>query len=270
MKTIASTIFASLLAAAASAADNSNLVIPPLESKADLPEKMLVLIPGANVATSYYSDTAAAIQEATDLNLWVVIPEIADKLCISVCPSSGTCFHLQGDVDKVLGMAQEQGYAGPTDGEGIFMSGHSLGATCADNLARGYEGKYQALITMGGYTADQDVAGAPFPLLTLGAELDGGLGRPGNLYKSIVSSDTWAATNGGLNSAAHVTQKPVVILPGADHSDFCPGFQVPGDIYPSELTKDQAMTEIGDKVSAFLNVQAGVSVSESVKKLQDG
>ena len=154
MKTIASTIFSSLLAAAAVAADNSNLVIPPLESKSDLPEKMLVLIPGANVPTSYYSDTAAAIQGAADLNLWVIVPEIADKLCISVCPSSGTCFHLQGDVDKVLGMAKDQGYTGPSEGEGVFMYGHSLGATCADNLVRGYEGKYQALALMGGYTAD--------------------------------------------------------------------------------------------------------------------
>ena len=88
------TMIAGLLSFAAAGADNSNLVIPPLESKAALPEKMLVLIPGANVATSYYSDTAAAIQEATDLKLWVVVPEIADKLCISVCPTSGSCFHL--------------------------------------------------------------------------------------------------------------------------------------------------------------------------------
>ena len=136
----------------------------------------------------------------------------------------------------------------------MFMSGHSLGATCADNLVRGYEGKYQALVTMGGYVADQNVADYSLPVLTLGAELDGGLGRPGNLYKSIVSSDTWAAANGGVNSVTHVTQKPVVILEGADHSDFCPGFQVPGDIYPSEITKEHAMSAIGDAVSAFLHV----------------
>merc|ERR1712151_1427508 len=166
----ASALFGSVFAGA----DNSNLVIPPLDSKAALPEKMLVLIPGANVATSYYSDTAAAIQAATDLKLWVVVPEIADKLCISVCPSSGTCFHLGGDVDKVIGMAKDQGYAGPSEGEGVFMSGHSLGATCADNLVRGYEGKYQALVTMGGYVADQNVADYSVPVFTLGAELDEG------------------------------------------------------------------------------------------------
>merc|ERR1712151_521195 len=262
----ASALFGSVFAGA----DNSNLVIPPLDSKAALPEKMLVLIPGANVATSYYSDTAAAIQAATDLKLWVVVPEIADKLCISVCPSSGTCFHLGGDVDKVIGMAKDQGYAGPTEGEGVFMSGHSLGATCADNLVQGYKDKYQALMLFGGYVANQDVADYSIPVFTLGAELDGGLGRPGYLYKSIKSSDTWAAANGGVNSAEHVTKKPVMILQGADYSDFCPGFQVPGDIFPSEITKEKAMSEIGDAASAFLHIQAGVNTDKAVSLLQAG
>lgn len=108
------------------------------------------------------------------------------------------------------------------------------------------------------------------PVFSLGAELDGGLGRPGYLHKSVISSDTWAASNGGINSAEHVAKKPVVILPGLDHSDFCPGFQVPGDIYPSDVSKDEAMLAIGGAVSAFLNVQSYVSMSDSIKKLQSG
>ena len=107
---------------------------------------------------------------------------------------------------------------------------------------------------MGGYVKDQDVASSKRPVFTLGAELDGGLGRPGNLYKSIQSSDAWAKLNGGINSEKHVSEKPVVILAGADHSDFCPGFEVPGDIYPSEIKKDQAMSIIGNAVSAFLHL----------------
>ena len=228
---------------------------------------MLVIIPGSGVATSYYSDTAAAIQQAAEMKLWVVVPEILDKQCISVCPSSGICFHLHDDVNKVIGMATDQGYAGPTDGEGVFMSGHSMGATCADNLVRGYSYNYQAMVTMGGYVDNQNVADYQIPVLTLGAELDGGLGRPGFLYHSIVSSDGWAAENGGVNSETHVTQKPVVILKGADHSDFCPGFQVPGDIFPSELTKDQAMSSIGAAFAAFLNIQTDVNKDASIKSL---
>ena len=58
---------------------------------------------------------------------------------------------------------------------------------------------------MGGYVKDQDLGSYKIPAFTLGAELDGGLGRPGNLYKSIKSSDAWAELNGGVNSEKHVT-----------------------------------------------------------------
>ena len=104
MKAI-STIAASLLAYAV--ADNQNRVLAPPDSKAGLDEKMFVLIPGANVPTANYIDTAKAIQEQADLKLWVVIPEIADKFCISVCPAKGKCGHLYSDVNKVIGMATE-------------------------------------------------------------------------------------------------------------------------------------------------------------------
>ena len=66
---------------------------------------MFVFIPGAGVATSYYIDTARAIQEATDLKLWVVIPEILDKYCISICPTKSACIRLYDDVNSVIGMA---------------------------------------------------------------------------------------------------------------------------------------------------------------------
>ena len=60
MKTLQA-IAASLLACTTLAADNSNQVLAPLDSKADLDEKMFVFIPGANVPTSNYLDTARAI-----------------------------------------------------------------------------------------------------------------------------------------------------------------------------------------------------------------
>jgi len=150
------------------------------------------------------------------------------------------------------------------------MGGHSLGTTCADNLIRGYSYDYQAAVMMGGYVKDQKVDDYEIPVLTLGAELDGGLGRPGYLYNSVSNSDAWAKNNGGVNSQTHVVRKPVVILEGADHSDFCPGFQVPGDIFPSEITKDVAMSKIGEHVGAFLNIHAGGAPSEAFKTLQDG
>lgn len=94
------------------------------------------------------------------------------------------------------------------------------------------------------------------PVFTLGAELDGGLGRPGNLYNSMLSSDAWAVGNGGVGSLAQITTKPVVIIPDIDHSDFCPGFRVPGDVYPSDVTTDVAMTRIGEQFSAWLHLRS--------------
>ena len=58
--------------------------------------------------------------------------------------------------------------------------------------------------------------------MTIGAELDGGLGRPSNLNQDIVSSDKATLDAGeSLDSMWQATNKPVVIIPGIDHSDFC-------------------------------------------------
>jgi len=107
------------------------------------------------------------------------------------------------------------------------MSGHSLGGVCAGTLVEAYsesEKAYDSLVVMGSYVEKQDVAGYKTDVFTLGAELDGGLGRPGNLLHSMRSSDSWAAANGGIDSENQIRQKAVVILPGIDHSNFCPGF----------------------------------------------
>lgn len=53
------------LAASAAAASNGNLILAPPAS-ASGPERLLVLVPGANVATSYYNATAAAIHAKTE------------------------------------------------------------------------------------------------------------------------------------------------------------------------------------------------------------
>lgn len=88
---------------------------------------------------------------------------------------------------------------------------------------------------MGSYVTDQNVGNWPTPVFTLGAELDGGLGRPGMLNLSVNSADEATLVAGySLDSEWQVINKPVNIIYGIDHSDFCPGFHVPGDIYPSE------------------------------------
>ena len=84
---------------------------------------------------------------------------------------------------------------------------------------------------MGSYAEATSGAGStqeyPTPLLTVGAELDGGLGRPAMIGVRLKGSDGAAANHSAGNSTVfQLTKKPVVILPGLDHSSFCPGFQV--------------------------------------------
>merc|ERR1719353_1423595 len=68
----------------------------------------------------------------------------------------------------------------------------------------------------------------------------------------LAGSDS-AAPSGGANASAwRLTNKAVVILPRIDHSSFCPGFQVPGDVFPAEASQKEAMAAIGASVGAFL------------------
>jgi len=198
-----------------------------------------VLIPGGEVGTEYYTKTAEAIQEASNLNLWVVVPAMPKKLCIMICSTPSLCFELEHKVNSIVDEAKKQGYTGGVAGsKDMFMSGHSLGGTCASTLTqRAYNKgvKYPGLVVMGSYVTDQNVGNWPTPVFTLGAELDGGLGRPGMLNLSVNSADEATLVAGySLDSEWQVINKPVNIIYGIDHSDFCPGFHVPGDIYPSE------------------------------------
>ena len=212
-------------------AENSNYVLaPPTGRPASLPEKLLVMIPGANVATEHYLPPMKSLQEAaTGLRLWVVIPAIPGKLCIPLCGTSSLCAPLHALVQSVVSEAVKQGYQGKLRDPDVFLAGHSLGGICAGNMAEGYLGTdsaYAALMLMGSYVQGFDVGSFPIPVLTLGAELDGGAARPAVTWKSLVSSDAAARSHGLAPGAPwQLDQKPVLILPGLDHSSFCPGFK---------------------------------------------
>lgn len=249
-------------------APNDDLILPPLQSKGgDLEEKLMVLIPGANVATSYYTDPMAAVQEFTNLRLWVVVPAFTTKLCIIECATTYTCAPMNSRVNSVISKAVKMGYDGPTDT--FFMAGHSLGGTCAATYTQAYNNTdtehVLGNIIYGSYVTDQEVESWSVPVMTVGAELDGGLGRPGNMLHSIKSSDKAAQANDAVYSDWQMINKPVLILKGMDHSDFCPGFQVPGDVYPSAIT-DKAVSNqlIGTVTADFLHLQT--SQSEGLKE----
>merc|ERR1711907_382006 len=249
------------VAVASATASNADHVLPPLAGKSNI-TKLLVLIPGANVDTEYYLDTAASIQQASDLSLWVAIPAMPVKRCIILCPSTSVCAPLQSYVSSIVSKAATMGYNGSASAPDTFLAGHSLGGICAGRLAQAYvDPPYQATIIMGSYAEALSGAGStgnfPTPLVTIGAELDGGLGRPAMIGARLRDSDEAAANHTSDNSTAwQLTNAPVVILPGMDHSSFCPGFAVPGDVFPAEASKEQAMKLVGETVAAFLSIHA--------------
>ena len=234
------------------ATGDQHLILKPKDGKS---QRMLVLIPGGKVPNEDYRQTGLAIQDALtrqkESDLWVVVPSVFQKLCIISCVSKSLCSPLHGTVQAALDMAVEQGWQ--RESKDVWLAGHSLGATCANVLFQAYSSAtlpYTGLIVMGGYV---DEAGAydlihyPVPVLTLNVELDGGLARPGKI------STWWRQFLQIRNSSGDlaIRSKPVVVLPQLNHSNFCPGFNVPGDLM-AEVPQAEASSLIADTVAAFL------------------
>jgi len=254
--------------AAPLASTNQDHVLKP--TKTSGPVKMMVFIPGANVPTEFYLPTVKAIQDASDLQLWVVIPAMPLKKCIITCPSSKICAPLQAIVTAILGKATAAGYNGTSFAPDTFLAGHSLGGVCVDKLAQAYTSPgYQAAIILGAYTETLTGAGSitdfPVPVMIAGAELDGGLGRPAMIDVRLKECDTGAKVKG---TDWQLTNAPVVILPKMDHSSFCPGFQVPGDVFPAEATQAEAMASVGSIVSSFLHLHTAQSSATTAQAKQ--
>jgi len=236
---------------------DDHIVLPPQMTDQSLPEKMLLFIPGGGVPNAKYVETALAIQKATThQRLWVTIPTVLGNLCIPQCTTSFLCAPLHGTTERALRLAVDQGWNRGNDEQDMWLAGHSLGGICANTLFQAYKGAYAGLVVMGSYV-DQDgaysVTNYPKPVLTLNVELDYGGARPGKTAIWWKQHLQFAASSG---DDAALKQKPVIILPGLNHSTFCPGFDVPGDL-PAEVDQGTATGVIADAVSAFLNAQEG-------------
>jgi len=233
---------------------------------------MMVFIPGGDVPNERYVATATSIQKelAATAALWVVIPAVTNRLCIIECSATSICNPLHNSVEAALSKAVGQGWARKNDKTDIFLAGHSLGGVCANTLLRAYKNPYAALVVMGSYvdqTGPYSVANYPTPVFTLNVELDGGMARPG---KTTVWWRQFLALNQSQPESA-LLDKPVMVLPGLNHSDFCPGFDVPGDLM-AEVTQEEATKTIGQYVAAYLATQIMRSSppADAVEKLRQG
>lgn len=243
---------------------DSHIALEPLTPTSSIPTKMLVFIPGGNVPGIQYVPTAVAIQEAlsTVMNLWIVIPAVTNRLCIIECTTSALCFPLHNSVEDALSLASSKGWARGIDKTDMFLAGHSLGGTCANTLMQAYGMPYAALLVLGSYVDESgafSVTNYSVPVMTLNVELDGGLARPGKTsiwWRQFLKLQA-------ANSLSSLLDKPVIILPGLNHSDFCPGFNVPGDLM-AEVSQQQATQTIAAHVAAYLAVQLGRAAPPAV------
>lgn len=253
-------LFMGLCALVQNQAQDSSIVLPPVNTKSSLPKKMLVFIPGGAVPNTRYIETVVAIQQAAKLTveLWVVIPAVFQRLCIITCqfPTSLGCVILHKDVTGALDQAVAKGWVRNKDKSGLYIAGHSLGGTCAHYLSQVYPNEFGALMVMGSYvdkTGPFDLTSYPIPVMTLNGELDAGTARPGKTsiwwrqYLNMTGEIGWS-TNTSLD-------KPVIILQHLNHSDFCPGFDVPGDL-PAEITQAEATKTIGNVLAAYISIQS--------------
>jgi hypothetical protein len=239
-------------------AADEDIILQPVVTDASLPERLMIFMPGGLVSNSYYKLTAQAIQNATTgLRLTVVIPAVFQKLCIIQCPFTKTCSPLKATVDAAVA---KSGFKSTNPKEDTFLAGHSLGATCANYLVQAYNWEYAGLLEFGGYvdmSGDGSLPNYSIPVLHMAGELDGGGARPGTLAGLYGEFKSYAGANGW---DVALKLKPVQILEGLDHSDFCPGFFVTKvKDCKSEVTQDVAMARIGAVASAFLHLNSPTS-----------
>jgi len=244
-----------LLGAVPLAVADGDVILQPINANTDLPERLLVFIPGGKVPAQNYKLTAQAIQAAaTSLRLTVVVPSVFQNLCIIQCAAASTCFPLKQTIDAAVA---KSGFKGNNSKEDTFVAGHSLGATCANNLVMGYSYNYAGLLEFGGYvdkTGDSSVANYSIPVMHLAGELDGGGARPGKLALYYKQFKDYATQHGEEKA---LVRKPVQTILGMDHSNFCPGFFVTAtkDLC-AEITEDEALQAIGKGAAAFLHLNS--------------
>lgn len=250
---VAMVLFAAPALLVAQDAD-SPIVLKPAVVGSGLPVKMLVFVPGGAVPNVHYIDTAKAIQAEAKASaeLWVVIPAVAQRLCVISCATPKLCGAFHKQVETGLAAAEAAGWTRNTDKADRYLAGHSLGGVCANSLIQMGLDEYAALMVFGSYvdqTGDFDLTHYPIPVLTMNGELDGGDARPGK-------TSVWWRQFVAMRSADAdaVLDKPVIVLPGLNHSDYCPGFNVSFDLY-AEVPQAEATATIGRTAGAFLSIQ---------------
>ncbi|KAJ7549067.1 hypothetical protein O6H91_07G038800 [Diphasiastrum complanatum] len=235
------------------------LILEPLNGKQGS-DVLLVFCPGAVTAAKEYLPLMSRFQSVSSLRLWIAILDPENKVVRT--------FKIVASWDGVIKRVKELGFqAGELPRTNVFIAGHSLGAWEARSVAFKFA---QCFIQMGScfHTNPDNLAQYPIPVLTLSGELDGQITLAAIAKHAGEIFDT-ESEMGELNT---VVMKPVIIIPGMNHSQFSHGHpnKERGD-RDAEISLDLARSFTSELVSAFLAVhvsQESNSENEAFERLK--
>ncbi len=197
-----------------------------------------------------YRLIGAEIQKHSSFNLWVAVPHCLADLCDPLDPFETG---LSKSVAKVVSDARLQGFSGGD--VDTFIGGHSLGGVGARHLVD-LNNNFGGLLLFGtqylsnankgektpGYP--HDLATWPTAFLTITGEVD--QVSAVHLVPVLSQYDKLSETD--------KKKKYLAIIPGMNHSQFGPGFNVTGDNAP-EISNEDAAAAVGEVTGAWLNQQ---------------
>jgi hypothetical protein len=226
-------------------------VILPAKRAVSAHTQLVVFVPGGKVPPEDYIALLNATQQSSQTNFITAIVRCGK---LNLC---NPLTSLNGEIAAAIAAAVQvnggKAFA-PTD---IFVAGHSLGGVGARHYVDTNKNiPYAGLMLFGTqYNGDHEdylgTLGYPInlekfriPLLVLVGELDKlPISHAALLYKQYASM-----------SPVDQAKKPVVVVPGMDHSQFCSPFQVRGDL-KAEISNNDAIRLSSSVIASFIDAQ---------------
>ncbi|MFK7825416.1 MAG: alpha/beta hydrolase [Oligoflexales bacterium] len=240
--------------------EGEEYILEPKKKSVNLEEKVLIILPGGLVPNHHYLALAEKVQEQTSSKLWVGI--VSCKWTANLCnPLDQGPLGVRQMVTRLIKKISKK--AGKEfNNSDVFLGGHSLGGQGAFAFANDYPG-IGGVLLWASYV-NKDLTNFDYPILTLGAELNGGQTKLARIALYYSEYEEIAKKQG---EAYAIKRKPVVIIPGINHSDFCPGFSVKGDL-ESEVDPDFAIEKIAEVSASFLDIHTSSDISNVDSGLQ--
>ena len=231
--------------------------------------QLVLFVPGGKVPPEDYIGLLNATQQRSKANLWVAIVRCGK---LNLCNPLGG---LNGEIQQALDAATTANGGNIFPASNTFVAGHSLGGVGARHYVdiKG-DSNFAGLMLFGTqYNGDNE-------------NLSGTLGYPQNLQKfrmpflALLGELDMVPTSHAAKlysqwvtlSPTEQSEKPIIIVPGMDHSQFCSPFKVSGDL-AAEITNAAATEISGMVIASFVD---GLVLNDKqakgflIEKVQEG